>query len=445
MFVKLWGFVVCAIWFFLYSWPVESRAEQAHAIQVGAEQLEAYLPLLQGKRVGLVANQTSVAFEINIEVDASDDFSNGDPQHNKRIQDKNIHLLDLLLKNNINVTHVFAPEHGVRGDHSDGEIVKSSVDAKTGIPLVSIYGKNKRPPNQIIAELDVIVYDIQDVGARFYTYINSMFYMMQAAQQQGIAFVVLDRPNPHLQKVDGPMLDPKFRSFVGLLPVPMVYGLTSGELAKMIVGENWLNTIQPIAGQAASTPLELTVIPVKHYHRSSNYHLPIPPSPNLPNTQAVTLYPSLVLFEATTVSIGRGTQKPFQVIGHPELFIGDYSFTPRSIPGVSKYPKWENTTLTGTALSLQSFVENSYYDSILNLSFLYQWNQLFMETLDTSDGQSKPKHIFIDRPEFFDKLAGTDQLRKDLQSNKTLSDIRKKWQPGLNQFLKDRQPYLIYQ
>lgn len=443
--MKQWGFFVCAICFFSYSWSVESRANQAHAIQVGAEQIEAYLPLLKGKRVGLVANQTSVAFEINIEVDADDGSSDGVSKHRTRTQDKNIHLLDLLLKNNINVTHVFAPEHGVRGDHSDGEIVKSSVDAKTGIPLVSIYGKNKRPPNQIIAELDVIVYDIQDVGARFYTYINSMFYMMQAAQQQGIPFIVLDRPNPHLQKVDGPMLDPKFRSFVGLLPVPMVYGLTVGELAQMIVGENWLNSIYPIANQTASIPLELTVIPVKYYQRTENYNLPIPPSPNLPNTQAVTLYPSLVLFEATTVSIGRGTQQPFQVIGHPELFIGNYSFTPRSIAGVSKYPKWENTTLTGTLLLSENGRDDGLINSQLDLSFLYQWHQLFMQTANTSNAQSRPKYIFIDRPEFFDKLAGTDQLRKDLQDNKALSDIRNQWQPGLNQFLKDRQPYLIYQ
>ncbi|MDA8621400.1 DUF1343 domain-containing protein [Psychrosphaera sp.] len=436
--MKHWGLLIFAVIFSLNSWSDERKLLETKTLRVGAEQVEAYLPLLKGKRVGLIANQTSVAFNVDL------------------------HLLDLLMSHNVNVTHVFAPEHGVRGDHSDGETVESSVDSKTGIPLVSIYGKNKRPPAQIIAQLDVIVYDIQDVGARFYTYINSMFYMMQAAQQQGIPFIVLDRPNPHLQKVDGPMLDPEFRSFVGLLPLPMVYGLTVGELAQMIVGEDWLNTIQPLPNNAKLKPLELTVIPVKHYSRSDSYDLPIPPSPNLPNAKAVALYPSLVLFEATTVSIGRGTQHPFQLVGHPKLFIGDFIFTPRSIPGVSKYPKWENTLLTGTYLSVEYHEESGVTNTELDLSILHQWSQLFKPKVSTlpnsnaSESANKSannssaeikrsrQYTFIDRPDFFDKLAGTNQFRADLQSGKSIKEIKRQWQAGLNQFLLDRQPYLIY-
>mgnify|MGYP000353767247 CR=1 FL=1 len=464
-----WALIIFAMSFSMNSWSSEIKPggvlpngtgpnitaldnaarNQTTVIQVGAEQLKAYLPLLKGKRVGLVANQTSVAFRVDdfliIDVDEAESAQNG--QGN---QVTNIHLLDLLLAHKVNVTHVFAPEHGVRGDHSDGEIVKSSVDTKTGIPLVSIYGKNKRPPAKIVEQLDVIVYDIQDVGARFYTYINSMFYMMQAAQEQGIPFIVLDRPNPHLQKVDGPMLDPEFRSFVGLLPVPMVYGLTVGELAKMIVGENWLNTIQPLTNNTMPKPLALTVVPVNHYQRTSSYDLPIPPSPNLPNAKAVELYPSLVLFEATTVSIGRGTSLPFQLIGHPKVFIGDFTFTPRSIAGVSKYPKWENTQLTGTNLSLVSDTKTDptsskagSTNSKISFSDLHQWNLLFKLKADKNKGLKQP-HTFIDRPAFFDKLAGTSSFRKALLDGESMEAIRKDWAPGLNQFLIDRQPYLIY-
>ena len=425
-------FTLCAL-FLVILIPIKSFATESKNLVLGAEQTDLYLPLLKGKRVGLIVNQTSTTTDVN-----------GNQQH----------LVDHLVRHDINIVRLFAPEHGIRGDHSAGEKVKSSKDTKTGIDIVSIYGASKRPMPKHIKDLDVLVFDIQDVGARFYTYINSMFYMMQAAKQHGIPFVVLDRPNPNIDMISGPMLDPEFSSFVGLLPIPMIHGLTVGELAKMIVGENWLEKIEPLqqalkSGNSFSSRTEnisdsdsesefatdatapkqlaLTVIPVKHYHRTMRYQLPIPPSPNLPNHQAVRLYPSLCLFEATPISIGRGTDFPFQVIGHNQVYFGDFEFVPTSRPKASKHPKLENQKATG--VDLRNVQVNGF-----TLSYLLKWHQLFVDKDQT----------FFTRAGFFDKLAGTDSLRKQIKAGWTESQITASWEKQIQAFKKLRSPYLLY-
>ncbi|MCP4061340.1 MAG: DUF1343 domain-containing protein, partial [Pseudoalteromonas sp.] len=275
-------FITFVLLFIITIFNVGAHAHTAQITPiVGAAQYKHYLPQLQNKRVGLVVNQTSLV--------------------------ENTHLVDALLTKNITITKIFAPEHGFRGDHDAGAHVKNAVDSKTGIPLISIYGKNKKPSAEALSEVDVIIFDIQDVGVRFYTYISSMHYMMEAAAEQGIEFIVLDRPNPNIAYVDGPILERQFKSFVGMHPIPVLHGMTVGELAKMIKGESWINK---------AADLKLTVIPVDHYTRSTSYNLPVKPSPNLPNDQSIALYPSLCFFESTPVSIGRGTDFAFQVIGY---------------------------------------------------------------------------------------------------------------------------------
>lgn len=386
---------------FLLFFSSESTSKQVLSEQVGATQLQEYLPLLKGKRVGMVVNQTSVA--------------NGQ------------HLVDLLLSHNLNVQAIFAPEHGFRGDQGAGEIIKSGYDVKTGIKIVSIYGKNKRPNKEIMSELDVIVFDIQDVGVRFYTYISSMHYMMQAAAEFGLEFLVLDRPNPNIQHVDGPILQDQFRSFVGMHPIPVLHGLTVGELAKMIVGEGWLSINADNKSQHQA--LKLTVVPVKDYSREDFYSLPIPPSPNLPNDIAIQLYPSLCFFEATPISIGRGTDFPFQVVGYDKskLNSGEFEFSPRKIPHAAPYPKLEGMPLVGTDLR-DSDVEG------LDLAIFISWYHKFQQ-LDEK---------FFERASFMDKLAGTDQLRLDIEADKTEAQIRAQWQPELAEFNIKKAPYLIY-
>ncbi|HDZ33916.1 MAG TPA: DUF1343 domain-containing protein, partial [Pseudoalteromonas sp.] len=304
--------------FFIFSAifiPSVQANEANNSLVVGAQQYAKFLPQLKNKRVGLVVNQTSTIGQT--------------------------HLVDALLAKSINITKIFAPEHGFRGDHDAGAHVKNAVDSKTGIPLISIYGKNKKPSQAALADVDVIIFDIQDVGVRFYTYISSMHYMMEAAAEQGIEFLVLDRPNPNIAYVDGPILEPEFKSFVGMHPIPVLHGMTVGELAKMIKGEGWINK---------APDLKLTVIPVDHYTRKSAYSLPVKPSPNLPNDQAIALYPSLCFFEATPISIGRGTDFAFQVIGYSPITLGDFSFTPRAIKGAALNPKFKNQTVQGLDL-----------------------------------------------------------------------------------------------
>ena len=359
----------------------------------GRKQYTKYLPQLKNKRVGLVVNQTSTV--------------------------EKIHLVDSLREKNVNITKIFAPEHGFRGDHDAGAHVKNAVDSKTGIPLISIYGNNKKPSAEVLADVDVIIFDIQDVGVRFYTYISSMHYMMEAAAEQGVEFIVLDRPNPNIAYVDGPILEPQFKSFVGMHPIPIVHGMTVGELANMIKGEGWINQ---------ATVLELNVIPVTGYTRATSYSLPIKPSPNLPNDTAISLYPSLCFFEATPISIGRGTDFAFQVIGYSPIALGEFSFTPRAIKGAALNPKFKNQAVQG--LDLRQATTKG-----LDLSYLIS----AYKQLNNND------ITFFERADFMDKLAGTDKLRLAIEAGQSAQLIKQTWQAGLMQFKQQRAPYLLYE
>ncbi|MBB1305363.1 exo-beta-N-acetylmuramidase NamZ domain-containing protein [Pseudoalteromonas sp. SR43-5] len=381
--------------FFIFSAifiPSVQANEANNSLVVGAQQYAKYLPQLKNKRVGLVVNQTSIIGQT--------------------------HLVDALLAKSINITKIFAPEHGFRGDHDAGAHVKNAVDSKTGIPLISIYGKNKKPSQAALADVDVIIFDIQDVGVRFYTYISSMHYMMEAAAEQRIEFLVLDRPNPNIAYVDGPILEPEFKSFVGMHPIPVLHGMTVGELAKMIKGEGWINK---------APDLKLTVIPVDHYTRKSAYSLPVKPSPNLPNDQAIALYPSLCFFEATPISIGRGTDFAFQVIGYSPITLGDFSFTPRAIKGAALNPKFKNQTVQGLDLRQANITG-------LNLTYL----------INAYTELSKNNISFFERAEFMDKLAGTNKLRLAIEAGQSEAQIKQSWQAGLVQFKAQRAPYLLY-
>ena len=369
-----------------------SATTQSATLQVGAEQPERYLPLLAGKKVGLVVNQTS------------------------RV--KQTHLVDFLMSRNVAVQAVFAPEHGFRGKLGAGEKVTDGIDPKTGLPIRSLYGKYKKPDQAMLNDIDLLVFDIQDVGARFYTYISTLHYVLEAAAEQGIEVIVLDRPNPNGRYVDGPLREAEFTSFVSLDPLPLLHGLTVGELAAMIKGEAWINQAEE---------LSLTVIPVAGYSKTVDYELPVAPSPNLPNSTAIRLYPSLCLFEATVVSVGRGTAWPFQVIGHNEVTLGDFTFTPQSMPESAPNPKLKGELLFGRDLR-DSVIEG------FNIELLYAVYQQFEEREQT----------FIDRPDFFDLLSGTDKLRKQLSEGLDPTAIRATWQPGLNAFKAQRQPYLLY-
>ena len=366
--------------------------EPKQSMVVGAEQFSLYAPKLKNKRVGLVVNQTSLV--------------------------EQTHLVDSLLAKNINITKIFAPEHGFRGDHDAGAQVKNEVDAKTGIPLISIYGKNKKPSAEVLQDVDVIIFDIQDVGVRFYTYISSMHYMMEAAAEQGKQFIIFDRPNPNITYIDGPILEPQFKSFVGMHPIPILHGMTVGELAKMIKGEDWINK---------ASDLKLTVIPIAHYSRTSHYSLPVKPSPNLPNDQSIALYPSLCFFEATPISIGRGTDFAFQVIGYSPIRLGEFSFTPRAIKGAALNPKFKNKIVYG--LDLREIKSDG-----LDLSyFITAYNKLHKNNI-----------TFFERADFMDKLAGTDKLRLAIEAGYSEQQIKQSWQQGITQFKARRAPYLLY-
>ncbi|WP_076925109.1 DUF1343 domain-containing protein [Pseudoalteromonas sp. EB27] len=381
--------------FFIFSAifiPSVQTNEANNSLVVGAQQYAKYLPQLKNKRVGLVVNQTSIIGQT--------------------------HLVDALLAKSINITKIFAPEHGFRGDHDAGAHVKNAVDSKTGIPLISIYGKNKKPSRAALDDVDVIIFDIQDVGVRFYTYISSMHYMMEAAAEQGIEFLVLDRPNPNIAYVDGPILEPEFKSFVGMHPIPVLHGMTVGELAKMFKGEGWINK---------APDLKLIVIPVEHYTRKSTYSLPVKPSPNLPNDQAIALYPSLCFFEATPVSIGRGTDFAFQVIGYSPITLGDFSFTPRAIKGAALNPKFKNQTVQGLDLRQANITG-------LNLTYL----------INAYTELSKNNISFFERADFMDKLAGTNKLRLAIEAGQSEAQIKQSWQAGLAKFKAQRAPYLLY-
>ena len=359
---------------------------KAQNIVLGAERTDTYLPLLKNKNVGVVANQTSMI--------------------------ANTHLVDSLLSLEIDVVKVFSPEHGFRGKADAGAIIEDGIDSKTGIPIISLYGNNKKPTREQLLGIDVLVFDIQDVGVRFYTYISTLHYVMEAAENN-IKVIVLDRPNPNGHYVDGPILDTNFKSFVGMHPVPIVHGMTIGEYAKMINGENWI-----------TTRCELIVIEMENYTHNTNYDLPIKPSPNLQNARAVNLYPSLCLFEGTNISVGRGTDYPFQHFGAPYLK-SNYSFIPKSGEG-SKYPKHEDIVCFGTDLRFQD-----NYLTTINLNWIIEAYK-----------QCPEKEEFFNN--FFNTLAGTDKLKKQIIAGMTVREIKASWQEGLEEFKRIRRKYLIY-
>jgi uncharacterized protein YbbC (DUF1343 family) len=390
--------VLSLLWLMVYlpaanSQTLATSNKPAAAITPGAERLTEYLPLLQGKRIGMLVNQTSQLGEQ--------------------------HLVDALLAEQVNIVSIFAPEHGFRGDHDAGAKVSSTVDRKTGLPLLSLYGANKAPSAEQMQALDLVIFDIQDVGVRYYTYISSMHYLMQAAAEHGVAVLILDRPNPNGRYLDGPVLDLAYQSFVGMHPIPLLHGMTVGELAQMIKGERWINH---------ADKLVLTVMPVANYQRHMHYSLPLPPSPNLPNDQAIALYPSLGFFEATPLSVGRGTPFPFQVIGYDQFSIGEFSFTPEATPGAASNPPLKDRLSKGQDLRQVSA-------GGLNLSYLLAWHKLF---------QQHQLSVF-NAPGFMDKLAGTATLRQQIEQGFTAAQIRASWQPALQVFAKQRQPYLLYQ
>jgi len=380
--------------FFFQSFVACSQSQVAR-ITVGAERTSEYFPLIKGKNVALVANHTSLI--------------NG------------VHLVDTLLSAGFKVVKVFSPEHGFRGNADAGQEIDSKIDLVTGLPIISLYGKNKKPQAADLAGVDLMIFDIQDVGARFYTYISTMTYVMEACAENRIPVIILDRPNPNGFNVDGPVLESEFKSFVGLHPVPIVHGMTVGEYAQMVNGEGWLEN---------GVKCELSVIPVENYTHSDFYELPVKPSPNLPNKNAIFLYPSLCLFEGTIISVGRGTDYPFQVIGHPDFVLGSYLFTPRSIPGMASKPKYEGQLCNGQ--NLTGFAESMFQQPRqLHLFWLIEYYKIL-----------KDKGNFFDN--YFEKLAGTAQLRKQIEEGWSEAKIRESWQPGLEKFKQIRKKYLLY-
>lgn len=348
-----------------------------------------------GKKVAVIANQTSMS---------------GD-----------MHLVDRLLAYNIDVVRVFAPEHGFRGDHAAGEHVNSNVDEKTGLPIVSLYGSHKKPSADEVSDVDVVIFDIQDVGVRFYTYISTMSYAMEACAENGVEFHVLDRPNPNGHFVDGPVLEPEYSSFVGLHPVPIAHGMTVAEYALMVKGEAWINK---------ASDLNLSVIGCQNYTHSTPYSLPIAPSPNLPNDASVALYPTLCLFEGTPVSIGRGTDKPFQQVGAPWFpELGD-EFTPTSV-AAAPHPKFENERCKG--IDLSSFGEN----------YMRQHGGIYLFWLIEAY-RNYPQQDATFFTSFFAKLAGTKKLQEQIMNGWSEEQIRASWEPGLQAFRATRAKYLLY-
>ncbi len=378
---------------FFIATPISAQKEAR--VIVGAEQTKAYLPILKNKRVAIFSNHTGMV--------------------------GNKHTLDILLENKINVVAIFSPEHGFRGTADAGERVGSSVDEKTGVQILSLYdGDLGRPGDANMRKFDILVVDIQDVGLRFYTYYVSMVKLMDACAEFNRKMLVLDRPNPNGFYVDGPILDMKFKSGVGWLPIPTVHGMTLGEIALMTNGERWL---------PASRQCDVTVIPCKNYTHQTRYELPIPPSPNLPNMKSIYLYPSTCFFEATPVSLGRGTDKPFLVYGHPNMQGYDFSFTPRSVPG-AKFPPQLNKKCYGVDLSHLS--DEEIWEKGIDFSYI----------IDAYNNLNLGDHFF--RP-FFELLAGNDQIRQMIKEGKSAEQIRASWQEDVEFFKKQRKPYLLYE
>ena len=364
-----------------------------------AQNMGRYLPLLQSKQIGLVANQTSVVKNSTIETES---FT---------------HLADTLRSLGISLKKVFAPEHGFRGTADAGAHISNGIDQKTGLEVISLYGANKKPRVEDLADIDLMIFDIQDVGVRFYTYISTLHYVMEACAEQNIPLIVLDRPNPNAHYIDGPLLKDDFKSFVGMHPVPVVYGMTIGEYAKMINGESWLQ------GQIKT---DLTVISVENYTHHTPYALPIAPSPNLRSKQAIALYPSLCFFEGTPISAGRGTDRPFEIFGAPNLNVERYPFEFRPVARQgAKWAKFKDEICHG--LDLGQITPGEH----LELGWL----------IDTYNEAADKENFF--NP-FFDKLAGTDQLKKDIQAGLTKEEIYARWTKELEDFEQIRAKYLLY-
>lgn len=360
-------------------------------IKTGADNTTTYLPLLKGKKVGIITNQTGV-------------LSN------------KIHLVDFLLENKITVQKIFAPEHGFRGTADAGEHVIDGKDSKTGLPIISLYGNNKKPKNEQLKEIDIVIFDLQDVGARFYTYISTLHYIMEACAENNTQLIILDRPNPNGNIIDGPILEKEYTSFVGMHQIPVLHGMTIGEYAQMINGEKWLKN---------EILCDIKVIPCLNYKREMKYSLPIKPSPNLPNDQSINLYASLCLFEGTNVSVGRGTEMQFQIYGSPYLPKNNFSFTPKPNFG-AKDPVYNGKLCYGENLISTPKV------SKLELKWLIK---AYKETTD--------KTKFFNA--FFTKLAGTKKLQQQIESGVPEIEIRKSWEKGLNDFKEMRKKYLIYE
>ncbi|WP_140964194.1 exo-beta-N-acetylmuramidase NamZ family protein [Flavobacterium jejuense] len=370
---------------------VSSIDSSFEAIKTGADNYKMYLPLLKEKKVGVVTNQSGI-------------LSN------------NIHLVDFLLSKKIAIQKIFAPEHGFRGTSDAGEVVKDGKDTKTGLPIVSLYGNNKKPKPEQLVGIDILVFDLQDVGSRFYTYISSLHYVMEACAENNIPLIVLDRPNPNGGIIDGPILEEEHHSFVGMHKIPILHGMTIGEYAQMINGEKWLNN---------SIQSKLTIIPCENYQRTMAYDLPVKPSPNLPNSQAITLYASLCLFEGTNVSVGRGTEKQFQIYGSPYLPKSDFNFTPKPNEG-AKNPLYDGKLCYGE-----------------DLTQIKKVNQLELQWLIKAYNKTSDQSKFFNA--FFTKLAGTKKLQEQIERGVSEKEIRTSWKVGLEKFKEMRKKYLIYE
>ncbi len=362
----------------------------------GAERVGEYLPILKGKKIAAVVNHTSMI--------------------------GGTHLVDSLIKSGVNLVKIFAPEHGFRGTASDGEQIKDGKDQKTGLPIISLYGKNKKPSPAHLEGVELVVFDIQDVGARFYTFISTLSYVMEACAEQSIPVLVLDRPNPNGHFVDGPVLKNEFASFVGLHEVPVVYGMTIGEYARMVNGEGWLSN---------GIKSQLEVIPCQNYDHNTRYEVLVKPSPNLPNLRAILLYPSLCFFEGTVVSIGRGTDKQFQVIGAPKATNGEFKFTPKPMEGAVDPPQ-KGKECRGFDLSGLS-VDSLFAQRRIDLQYLME----FYRNYPDKDG-------FFLKTAHFDALAGSNELKQQIIAGKTEKEIRAGWETGIKQFKEIRKKYLLY-
>lgn len=363
-------------------------------VRVGAERMEVLLPLIKEQRIALMGNQSSI------------------------VGTEQTHLLDTLLALGVDVRKVFVPEHGFRGTIDAGKYVRNGRDTKSGVPIVSLYGKQKRPSEAMLSDVDVILFDLQDVGARFYTYISSLHYIMEAAEEQGKTVVICDRPNPN-DYVDGPILEADCRSFIGIHPIPVMHGLTVGELAGMINGEGWLRS---------GKPCRLEVIKVEGWQHGQPYSLPVRPSPNLPDDKSIELYPSLCFFEASILSVGRGTEKPFKQIGYPHKTFGKHRFTPRVTPGADSNPKHKDRLCYGIDLSREQA------PSRLSLKWLIDYHRL-----------AKQQGLaLIDRRRTFELLIGNKRLYHQLQEGLSEEEIRATWQVGLDKYNTTRRKYLLY-